>query len=115
MAKDLTIAFLEYRLLYVNAIFEIIALMKPVQLKDSSVSDAIDTPKTTGAKDSHRDKGICWPKTNWEAEALKNGSRAAKGKENSTETYSVYIKQCNKCLNFNTFYGMCKRHGNSSK
>jgi len=44
--KDLTIAFLEYRLLYVNAIFEIIALMKPVQLKDSSVSDAIDTPKS---------------------------------------------------------------------
>lgn len=25
--------------------FEIIALMKPVQLKESSVSDAIDTPK----------------------------------------------------------------------
>jgi hypothetical protein len=45
VAKDVTIAFLEYKLLYVNAIFEIIALMKPVQLKDSSVSDAIDTPK----------------------------------------------------------------------
>ena len=46
VAKDLAIAFLEYRLLYVNAIFEIIALMKPVQLKDSSVSDAIDTPNS---------------------------------------------------------------------
>lgn len=45
MVKDVTIAFLEYRLLYVKAIFEIIALMKPVQLKDSSVSDAIDTPR----------------------------------------------------------------------
>jgi hypothetical protein len=45
VAKDVTIAFLEYKLLYVNAIFEIIALMKPVQLKDNSVSDAIDTPK----------------------------------------------------------------------
>lgn len=44
VVKDLTIAFLEYILLYVNAIFEIIALMKPVQLKDSSVSDATDTP-----------------------------------------------------------------------
>lgn len=90
MAKDLTIAFLEYRLLYVNAIFEIIALMKPVQLKDSSVSDAIDTPKTTGAKDSHRDKGMFWPKTNCEAEALKNGSRAAKGEKYNRYIHIVY-------------------------
>jgi hypothetical protein len=45
VAKDVTIAFLEYKLLYVNAIFEIIALMKPVQLNESSVSDAIDTPR----------------------------------------------------------------------
>lgn len=42
---SLTIAFFEYMLLYVNAMFEIIALMKPVQLKESSVSEAIDTPK----------------------------------------------------------------------
>lgn len=42
--QQLTIAFFEYKLLYVNAPFEIIALMKPVQLKESSVSDAIDTP-----------------------------------------------------------------------
>jgi hypothetical protein len=50
--------------------------MKPVQLKDNSVSDAIDTPRTTGVKDSHKERGICWPNTNWEAEALKNGSKA---------------------------------------
>lgn len=37
-------AFFEYMLLYVKEMFEIIALMKPNQLKDSSVSDAIDTP-----------------------------------------------------------------------
>lgn len=29
---------------YVNATFEIMALMNPVQLKESSVRDAIDTP-----------------------------------------------------------------------
>lgn len=35
-----------------------------------------ELPMTTGAKDSHRDNGIWWPKTNWEAAALKKGSRA---------------------------------------
>ena len=41
------------------------------------ISESKELPITTGANDSHRDKGICWPKTNWEAAALKNGSKAA--------------------------------------
>lgn len=33
-------------------------------------------PITTGASESHRVMGIGWPSMNWEAAALKNGSRA---------------------------------------
>lgn len=33
-------------------------------------------PITTGINDSQRDKGICCPRMNWDADALKNGSKA---------------------------------------
>lgn len=36
----------------------------------------ITLPITTGANDSHSGSGIWWPNTNWEAPALKNGSKA---------------------------------------
>jgi hypothetical protein len=32
---------------------------------------------TTGARESHREKGTCCPRINWVAAALKKGSRAA--------------------------------------
>ena len=35
-------------------------------------------PSTTGAKDSHKVIGIDCPRMNWEAAALKKGSRAEK-------------------------------------
>lgn len=39
-----TMAFFEYILLYVKEILEIMALIKPSQLNDNSVNEAIDTP-----------------------------------------------------------------------
>lgn len=33
-------------------------------------------PSTTGARDNHNAKGICWPRMNCEAAALKKGSKA---------------------------------------
>lgn len=65
---------------------EIIALMKPFQLNDSSVRDAIETPSTTGARDNHRDKGTVCPRTNWVAAALKKGSKALIVWANETAT-----------------------------
>lgn len=38
-------------LLYVKDMLEIIALIKPSQLKDNSVSDAIDTPEAFNDND----------------------------------------------------------------
>jgi hypothetical protein len=36
-----------------------------------------ELPRTTGARESHREKGTCCPRINWVAAALKKGSRAA--------------------------------------
>ncbi|PKU69918.1 hypothetical protein MA16_Dca026741 [Dendrobium catenatum] len=63
-------------LLYVKEILEIIALIKPSQLNDNSVKEAMETPITTGARDNHNAKGICWPRMNCEAAALKKGFKA---------------------------------------
>lgn len=65
---------------------EIIALMKPIQLNDNSVKEAIETPITTGARDNHNVQGICWPRINCEAAALKNGSKALTVWVNETAT-----------------------------
>jgi hypothetical protein len=40
-----TMAFFEYTLRYVKAILDVIALKKPSQLKESSVIEAIETPR----------------------------------------------------------------------
>jgi hypothetical protein len=65
----------------VKATFAVIALIKPFQLKESSVNDAIETPRTIGAKVNQRVTGICWPRMNCEAAALKKGSSAVKFKQ----------------------------------
>jgi len=38
----------------------------------------VSLPRTIGAKDNQRVTGICWPRMNCEAAALKKGSRAVK-------------------------------------
>lgn len=49
-------------------------------------------PITTGANDSHSDNGIWWPKINWEAAALKNGSRAAQ-EEKEKKKLRIYFNK----------------------
>lgn len=53
-------------------------------------------PKTTGAKDSHKDNGIWWPKTNWDAAALKNGSSAVEEHTNTVRSTSISITHFSK-------------------
>ena len=51
-------------------------------LKEKSI------PRTTGAKESHKVMGIDCPRMNWEAAALKNGSRAIHQKQKKLQRIS---------------------------
>ena len=55
--------------------FEIMAEMKPYQLKDSSAAEAIPTPTMMGSKEAITGRAVASPSTTLERMTLKAGSK----------------------------------------